>query len=102
MSRNTRYERILDNHVGHPIRPGLSRATAAWLVRCLLGASYSLPPHRTNLSSTRGAAGETPASPGDPVEQRALVTLELDFCALEQAGTRAALNESDEMDDEEG
>jgi len=55
----------------------------------------------TNLSSTRGTAGETPASPGDPVAQLALVALELDFCVLERAGTRAALDETDEMDETE-
>ena len=54
---------------------------------------------RKNLSSTRGTASETPALPGDPVAQLALVSLELDFCVLERAGTRAALNQTDEMDD---
>ena len=39
-------------------------------------------PDRTNLSSTRGAASETPVLPGDPVAQLALVALELDFCFL--------------------
>ena len=58
-------------------------------------------PVRTKPSSTCGAAGETSASPGDPVEQLALVTLELDFCVLERAGTRVALNETDDMDEEE-
>src|ERR1700733_7023796 len=57
------------------------------------------PPDWTRLRSTRGAAGETPASPGDPVEQLALVALELDFCVLERASTRAALNETAEMDE---
>ncbi|MGP0037556.1 MAG: hypothetical protein ACLP4R_23730, partial [Solirubrobacteraceae bacterium] len=53
----------------------------------------------TNLSSTRGAASETPALPGDPVARLALVALEPDFCVLERAGTRAALNQTDEMDE---
>jgi hypothetical protein len=56
---------------------------------------------RTNLSSTRSAASETPALPGDPVAQLALVAHEIDFCVLERAGTRAALNETDEMDENE-
>ena len=51
-----------------------------------------------NLSSPRGATGETPALRGDPVVQLALVALELNFCVLERASTRAVLNETDEMD----
>jgi hypothetical protein len=57
-----------------------------------------LPPW-ANLSSTRRGAGETLASPGDPVAQLALIVPELDFCVPERAGTRPALNDTDEMDD---
>jgi hypothetical protein len=57
--------------------------------------------HGTNLSSKRCARGETLASPGDPVLQLGLVVLELDFCLLERAGTRATLNETAEMDEKE-
>jgi hypothetical protein len=44
-------------------------------------------------------AGERLASLGNPVAQFALVVLELDFCAPERVGARAALNDADEMDD---
>jgi hypothetical protein len=85
------------------LRPeaAMSHVEPTWLLCEALRArssSVSALSPWTNLSSTPGAAGETPASPGDPVEQLALVALELDFCVLEQAGTRATLNETDEMD----
>jgi hypothetical protein len=41
------------------------------------------------------------ATPGDPVAPHALVVLELDFCVLERAGTRAKLSEACEMDENE-
>lgn len=54
---------------------------------------------RTNPSSQRCAGGETLAEPGDAGAHLALVVLEPDFCVLDRAGTRAALSETDEMDD---
>ena len=55
----------------------------------------------TNLSSKRRAGGETLAEPGDAGVHLALVVLEPDFCILDRAGTRAALSETDEMDETE-
>ncbi len=56
-------------------------------------------PVRTNLSSELRAGGEALGSPGDPVAAVAVVVLEPDFRLLERAGTRATLNETDELDD---
>jgi hypothetical protein len=53
----------------------------------------------TNLSSKRRAGGETLAEPGDAGVHLALVVLKPDFCVLDRAGTRAALSETDEMDE---
>ena len=69
----------------------LSSPRATPVSSCLL--------QRTNLSSTRRAAGVSLASPGDPVAQFAPIVLELDFCVPERAGTRAALNDTGEMDE---
>ena len=56
---------------------------------------------RTYLSSKCRAGAETLAEPRDAGVHLALVVLEPDFCILDRAGTRAALSETDEMDDEE-
>ena len=58
-------------------------------------------PRWTNLSSELRAGGATLGSVGDPVVQVAFVVLEPDFRLLERAGTRATLNETDEMDERE-
>ena len=85
---------------GGPIRRDLQAHRAAARVAEQPPASTPVSfPERTNLSSPRGATDETPASRGDPVTQLALVALELDFCVLERASTRAVLNETDEMDE---
>jgi hypothetical protein len=55
-------------------------------------------PTWTNLSSARRAAGETLASPGDPLAQLSVVVLALDFCVLERTGTRATLDDTAELD----
>ena len=56
-------------------------------------------PLRTSLSSKRRAGGETLAEAGDAGASLALVVLEPDFCVLDRAGARAALSDTDEMDE---
>jgi hypothetical protein len=55
----------------------------------------------TNLSSQRCAGGEALAWQGDPGAELELVVLEFDFCLLERGGTRAKLNETAEMDEQQ-
>ena len=85
---------------GGPIRRDLQahRATARVAEQPPASTPVSLP-ERTNLSSKRRPGGETLAEPGDAGVHLALVVLEPDFCVLDRAGTRAALSETDEMDD---
>jgi hypothetical protein len=77
----------------------LTVASRGWASEPPMGAALMVG---TNPSSTRRATGETLTSPGDPAAQLAVVVLELDFCVLDRAGTRPALNDTSQMDDEEG
>lgn len=56
-------------------------------------------PDMGTLSSKGCGGGGTFASRGDPVVRLGLIMLEFDSCLLERAGTRAARNETDELDE---
>ena len=62
-------------------------------------AGLELPPGTDESEQSARRHRRDAASRGDPVAQLALVALELYFCVLELASTRAVLKETDEMDE---
>jgi hypothetical protein len=95
--------RSADSRVCAEARPSVARMWKRLPSRVARATTLQHPARAasrlTNLTSTRRAAGETLASPGEQVAQLVLLVIELDFCVPERAGTTAAVNDTDEMDD---